>query len=121
MIGDTWYRYIGQSEQDEYMCEARHHLTLIEFRVVSETAKTVLLVRDRDFIGYTEYKTPYILTHRVLKDARKRFAYPTKPLAFNSFRIRQNHRAQRLAYDLQCVQAYQAAIAVVRGLVPSLT
>lgn len=114
-IGDTWYRYHSFTEQDEYSPNKQHSISFGEYSVISETDKTVLLVTSR----YADYKPDipdWVKRHRVLKVARKRFAYPTKALAFNSFRIRKEWQLRRLGYELDNVRTIMAATAFVKGL-----
>jgi len=85
----AWYRYVDGLEYvgDFESVDTLFHdadggpmavkITLRKYRVISETPRTVLL----DVGAYTKPK-------RVLKDARRRFAYPTTELALKSFRRR---------------------------------
>lgn len=82
-----------------YRCYERHWDEEIETRlivakmpVLRETAKTVVL----NYFGTEK---------RVLKDARKRFAYPTVELALESYIKRKDHHIRRLEYYLDCAKA----------------
>jgi hypothetical protein len=73
----VWYRYIDPwTVGDEPWC--------YEIPVVRETPKCVVL----DEYGRARY---------VLKDARKRYAYPTKDLALDSYIIRKQRQMQHAA------------------------
>ncbi|QIG73236.1 hypothetical protein EVC02_015 [Rhizobium phage RHph_N17] len=101
MIGQLWYRYENGKWDNENPCD----IYLREFCVIAETDKTVLL----EMPYYREPK-------RVLKDARKRFAYPNKHLAFDSFCHRKNWQIRHLEYQLENAKAAMAAAALVKGL-----
>lgn len=74
---EVWYRFDDPSTPG-----AEPYLS--EFRVVRETPKGVVL----DEYGYERF---------VLKEARKRFAYPTKQLALQSYLIRKDRQIGILA------------------------
>lgn len=106
-IGDTWYRYI---DSDQEWSRDPYELTL---RVIRYTPKCVVL----DLWG-REY--------RVLLNARKRFAYPTRELAMASYIRRKQLQIAwtRAAHD-RAVENLAAAEAMrdrgfVRERTPSL-
>lgn len=112
MIGDTWYRYIDLEHWDGLQGPDRK-IILVELVVVDETEHTVVLVRKgRMMHGPADW----VERKRVLKNARKRWAYPTKSLALNSYRIRKDwqlSRAERLANRARtCL----AATHIIEGL-----
>lgn len=56
---------------------------------------------------------------RVLKDARRRFAYPTVELALDSYRQRKSWQARRLKHRLDLAdEAHAQALAMEKGLIP---
>lgn len=112
-IGDTWYRYFDNCDRETSEHVSAVHL--VEFTVVAETRATVVLVRSK-YIRDDGAIPDYATRHRVLKDARKRFAYPTKDLAWNSYRIRNRWRVARLEADLHHAQSCQAYVRLVDGL-----
>ena len=80
------YRYIT----DTFFTKAK--LILVEFKVVKETTYGYWIQEDNDFFnGYKKF---------VLKQSRKRFAYPTKEEALTSLRIRTQRRISYLNRDL---------------------
>ena len=113
MIGDTWYRYTDNCDRETMQHVSAVHL--LEFTVVAETRATVVLVRSR-YIRDDGGIADWVTRHRVLKDARRRFAYPTKALAWNSYRIRNRWRVARLEADLDHARSCQAFIRLVDGL-----
>lgn len=100
----VWYRF----DDSPYESGGRPYLT--ELRVVRETPKCVVL----DHYGYEKL---------VLKEARKRFAYPTVELAAESYRIRKSHQIAYLAArhdtareNLKAAKALELGLAAYRGL-----
>lgn len=75
-IGDIWYRYDGYYTQYEGQLFPKVHIYCQTYRVVKIMPASVEL---------DNYK-------RVLLNARKRFAYPTKELAFESLYKRSQFR-----------------------------
>lgn len=67
-LGDTWYRYNTTWVQEEGQSEPEVSIYLLTYNVTRITPAMVVLD------GWK----------RVLKDAHKRYAYPTKELALNS-------------------------------------
>lgn len=63
---EVWYRYIDERGTNGPL------IYELKFKVISQTDKTVLI----DYYGTEK---------RVLKNARKRFAYPTKAEAWESY------------------------------------
>lgn len=103
MIGNIWYQYVdnpyvGEELQgvDISSLTPSQLVHLREFTVVAETAKTVVLVRS----AY-----PQTHRHRVLKEARRRFAYPTKELALESYRLRKRYHVRILTHRLDLALA----------------
>ncbi len=87
-LGDTWYRYV----------DSRERIYLVQLTVVGLTKACVYLYESP---GDQPVYSPYIVKYRirVLKDANKRYAYPTKELAAESYRIRK--RWQRIHLERQ--------------------
>lgn len=116
MIGDTWYRYVDLEHWDSWRGPDRK-IILVELVVVDETKHTVVLVR-KDHVHRNEGQltpTEWAERKRVLKNARRRWAYPTKALALNSYRIRKDwqlSRAERLA---DRARACLAAATIIEG------
>jgi hypothetical protein len=82
MIGDIWYRYTDTQyaapldENEHPMGLGDVAVSLQEYRVIKETPKGV----------WVQYGNSLFKEKRfVLRTARKRFAYPTKELAKESF------------------------------------
>ena len=114
MIGDIWYRFIDIEHQEGWG-EPERKIICVEFRVVDETAATVVLVRSKQI--YPDGEIPdWAERKRVLKSARRRFAYPTKALALNSYRHRKDWQISHAARTLARAEACRAAVAVVEGL-----
>ena len=114
MIGDIWYRYVDEHLSDNWE-QSRIHMR--EYAVISETLKTVVLVEK--YYAPTEWRPEppaWAKRHRVLKDARRRFAYPTKALALNSYRKRKHYQIARLTWQLEHATACRAAVAIIEGL-----
>lgn len=80
------YRYQGHSSHYEGG-GVEHRIYLNTYPIFRETEKTYFIY-------------DYDKVRRVLKDARKRFAYPTKELAWNSFKHRLSWRISRLTSQL---------------------
>lgn len=115
-VGDLWYRVVGDTVQEEYR-ERENSVVVIEWQVIRETDKSVLIVRPRDVIGYVEYRNEWTEKHWVSKTARKRFAYPTKALALNSFEHRLSWRLHYAETALADAKAHQLFLAVVKGFI----
>jgi hypothetical protein len=94
---EVWYRYDDPWTAGELpYCR--------EFSVVRHTPKCVIL----DEFG---------VERRVLKEARKRYAYPTKDLALGSYIIRKKRQMQHAANTHDVAQNnLTAAEALARGL-----
>lgn len=115
MIGDIWYRFIDNEYQGEWG-EPEQKIICVEFRVVEETPSTVVLVRAKQI--YPDGSIPdWAERKRVLKSARRRFAYPSKALALNSYRHRKDWQISHAARVLARAEACRAAVAVVEGLI----
>lgn len=90
-IGDIWFRYYdGQSK-----------IALAELTIIKVTAKCVFVYEspgDKQF-----WDLAHFIKHsrRVLKEARKRYCYPTKELAAESFRIRKQFQERYLTANLE--------------------
>lgn len=117
MIGDIWYRYVDLEHWDDLRGPDRK-IILVELVVVDETKHTVVLVRKAHVQRSGDQLTPtdWAERKRVLKNARRRWAYPTKALALNSYRIRKDwqlSRAERLA---DRARACLAAAHIIEGL-----
>jgi hypothetical protein len=80
-IEGGWFRYEDRAAYDDY---SPARIVLRCMRVIRETAKGVWL---------DDWSVPRF----VLKDARKRFAYPTIELARKSFLIRKRHQVGHLS------------------------
>jgi hypothetical protein len=80
--GEYWYRYVAFRESSwSESCGYDIRLDCFEYRVIRHTPKGVWLCQ------------PYCMGKKfVLKDARKRFAYPTKREALISYIARQKRR-----------------------------
>lgn len=114
MIGDIWYRFID-NEYYEGFGGPERKILCVEFRVIAETPATVVLVRTKQI--YPDGEIPdWAERKRVLKSARRRFAYPTKALALNSYRWRKEWQISHAARTLARAEACRAAVAVVEGL-----
>ena len=88
-----WYRYMDPTVagEDPYLCA---------IPVKRETDKCVVL----DEYGHEKF---------VLKNARKRFAYPTKELALNSYIIRKRHQ---IVHAARCHDNAKANLAAAERL-----
>lgn len=95
-MGDTYYRYDGYTFVD-------HSVVCRELRVVKRTPKGAWLAEDWDQKG--------LHLKFILNSARRKFAYPTKEEALNSFRIRQVRRLQHLQNSIEKVTAYIELVA----------
>lgn len=114
MIGDIWYRYVDLEHWDSWRGPDRK-IILVELVVIDETPHTVVLVRKGHVDGQSA-PTDWAERKRVLKNARRRWAYPTKALALNSYRARKDwqlSRAERLANR---ARACLAAACLIEGL-----
>lgn len=101
-IPEIWYRYADETWNEGY--EKKHAIALREYVVLRHTKHTVVL--DLKYGG----------TKRVLKNARRRFAYPTKALAFASYVKRKEWQLRHLEYQLDNAKAVSSAVALVKGL-----
>jgi hypothetical protein len=90
---EVWYRYTDGYE----------HINLETFEVVKHTPKGVWLKMGFEWGDIQNRKF-------VLKDARKRFAYPTQKKAWNSFCIRKRRQQEHLERQLEQVKATIAFI-----------
>jgi hypothetical protein len=112
-MADTyWYRYDDiqyASPLDEYervgIGEIKVHLQ--EYRVVKETPKGVWLQQQSSFSKFGDSDRRF-----VLKDARKRFACPTKEQAMESFEARK--KAQIRIYTARIKRAEKALLDLER-------
>lgn len=111
-IGPTHYRYESRTDWDDHTVE----IICLRYTVIKETEHTYTIRREG-------MNWPLDQKHhsdkRVLKHSRRRFAYPTKELAYNSFLIRQVKRQRYLRADLRSVTAVLAHLAD-HGLPPEL-
>lgn len=116
MIGDIWYRYVDTEYQEAWQPPERR-IILVELEVIEETAATVVLVRRKQLKSNTFQILPeWVERKRVRKNARRRWAYPTKALALNSYRHRKDWQISRTQRALDRAHACRAAVAVVEGL-----
>lgn len=121
IAGDIWYRFADYFIDDW----SRYALVCHEFEVIEVTAKTVVLV-DAEQVAYgwddatkdytRKFYPDYVKRHRVLRDAHKRFAYPTKILALQSYRIRKMREQQILEARLDRCKASRATASLMAGL-----
>lgn len=81
-MAETWYRYemLG------------NHMRCETFDIIKHTPKGVWLQIGPAFFNEKKF---------VLKDARKRYAYPTKELAWESFKLRREWRIIHLKNQLE--------------------
>lgn len=115
MTGDTWFRYIDTEYWEEGCSEPERHIVLVSLKVIKETPRTVVLVREPHV--YPDGSIPdWAERKRVLKNARRRWAYPTKALALDSYRQRKRSQISHMQHALNRALACRAAIAVVEGL-----
>jgi hypothetical protein len=115
MIGDIWYRYIDLEHWDSWRGPDRK-IVLVELVVIDETPKTVLLARRAHVGKDLQPNYDWVERKRVLKNARRRWAYPTKALALNSYRIRKEWQADRARRVVDRADACRAAVAIIEGL-----
>lgn len=118
MIGDIWYRYTDDTTRENEWSDPKHEVILIELTVIAETPHTVVLARlsqVRQYCVGGMDLPEWVERKRVLKDARKRWAYPTKALALNSYRVRKDYQLWHLKTGLERAQACRAAVALVEG------
>jgi hypothetical protein len=87
-----WYHFYEHRWSDDI----ETHILLAKCPVMRETDKTVVI----NYFGQEK---------RVLKDARKRFAYPTIELALQSYRARKNFHVSRLEFQLETARDGLAA------------
>lgn len=102
-----WYRYQDERGEEDFGVSAPPRIRLLKYRVIGETPKTVLL--EKPGFDWSSGR-PVPLTRRVLKVARKRFAYPTTELAMKSFRIRKQRQLGWLRSDIEHVEAVLFAL-----------
>lgn len=88
-VGDTYYRYEDGMYYENYGREYHTRPDLLRYRVVKVTPCGVWLVGE------------LLDKHFVLNGARKRFAYPTKELAEESYLIRKQHHVQHCEFRLR--------------------
>ena len=81
----THYRYVRDYGFFQPLCE---RIELVKFKTLRET-------KQGYWIGEGDAEERF-----VLKDSRKRYAYPTKKEAFNSFKIRTRKSAGYAQKDL---------------------
>ena len=103
-----WFRYEDERGESDWDYIRPPKICLRKYRVISQTDKTVLL--EKPGMDWSSIP-PKPLTRRVLKDARKRFAYPTEELAMKSFRIRKRRQRQWIQSSLDHVEAVLALLA----------
>lgn len=116
MIGDKWYRFHSRRYHEGW-AGPEDVIGLTEYTVVAETARTVVLVPSKDVlpdgsIGWYGGRAK----KRVLKEARRRWAYPTKALALQSLKRRKQMQEALATQELEHARACLAALAVVEGL-----
>lgn len=100
----VWYRVVDVTWYEDNG-EVDRQIIVREFSVIRETEKSVLL-------DVGKYKKP----KWVLKDARKRFAYPTKALALNSYRVRKRWQVTWLESQLENAKLFRITAAIIEGL-----
>ena len=102
-----YYRYTGRHQHDsshlEGGCKANTEIQLAEYVSVKNTPMGCWIVRKQDEL-WSGAKRRFILTN-----ARKKFAYPDKELAWESFLIRSHYRIQYLESQLEGARAILSA------------
>lgn len=93
------YRYQSQITYHEYL-PADVKIKLIEFESVKET-KFGYWIIEKSLLIYYERKQSFAKPAFVLKQSKKRYAYPTKEEALNSFKARNKKRITYLKRDLR--------------------
>lgn len=109
---ETNYSYRKPEEADKYLyryeacinSEDAHYdqVHLIEFSVIRQTPKCYVIC----FFGKDKF---------VLKEARKRFAYPNKVDALNSFKIRCNWRMRYAKRDIDRAERVLNLVKVIEN------
>jgi hypothetical protein len=92
------YRYQSKITYDEF-APPKVSIELIEFDSIKETRAGYWII-ESIYMRYYTRGINHIKKRFVLKNSRKRFAYPTKDEAMNSFKIRANKRVSYLKRDL---------------------
>lgn len=102
-VGDTWYRLTDNEFQ--YDCPDLSFLTgsLPARGIQPEELTVVKLTASGVWVEQWGGR------HFVLLNAHKRFAYPTKALALESYVKRKEHQTAMLRAQLQKAEAYLAA------------
>lgn len=89
----------------------RHWADDIEVRIICAQLPVLRETKSTVVINY------FGTEKRVLKNARRRFAYPTVELALDSYRQRKSWQARRLKYRLDLAdEAHAKALAMEKGL-----
>jgi hypothetical protein len=97
----THYRYVRDygfetSEDDGFFHKFTGKIALEEYRTIGETPKGYWIT----YISNSKFVHTYFNKRFVLKESRKRFAYPTKKEAFDSFKIRTKKSKEYAKRDL---------------------
>ncbi len=100
-VGDIWYRYY----------DGQNCIALSEYTVMKVTAKCVYLYESP---GEASYNDECIKRwcKRVLQDTRRRYAYPTKELAANSYRIRKSFQQAYLTAQIEKLKLMESLMGI---------
>lgn len=114
------YRYQANVQYDEY-APPSVKIQLLEFESVKETNGGYWIVKKADVKYYNLIPMrSFVKPVFVLKKSRKRYAYPTKEEAFNSFKIRNRKRIAYLNRDLNNAKIISQRIIEIDNQQPTL-
>lgn len=91
-----FYRYntnLCASGDDDYGFHVSCRVELVEYDMIKETPKGY-------WIGYNLFRDTWFDKHFVLKDSKKKYAYPDKETALESFIIRKQRQIERCESDI---------------------
>lgn len=99
-MAETYYRYAIQWCADSFDNGSYPVIICNEYDVLSET-RCGCWLQLSDKHKRTHQRKELIRKHFVLKDSRKRFAYPTKEAAWESLLIRSRRRIEHLDSEIK--------------------
>ena len=92
------YRYQGKVIYDEFSPPSVN-IEFIEYESVKETKYGYWII-EKSLLPYYKQKLTWVKPRFVLKQSKKRYAYPTKEEALNSLKARNKKRIAYLKRDL---------------------
>lgn len=114
----TWYRFVDNEHWEEGESEPERDIICVEWQVIAETERTVVIVRKKHLESYGDQIPEWVEKKRVLKGAvkgDKRFAYAVKDLAFASYKVRKQCQVGHARRSLERAEACLAAVSLVEG------